>query len=482
MKSTGYANGSWWKISVDWGDGSSNSWKHTHEAGGGTSTSSRTHTYDGDDESFEVTIDPENGSTWNKSVSCQEDDDPDADPTPDPTPEPPPPEERRDIPTLPENPNAEPLNPELLLGAPPNDQNNDQNQNLNSNNIERSSGDGGQGSSSSANSQSLGRRPIAAKQAWTCRWLPTAVLVVPYTPGVQCQIVSGAGISVGSIRDQGPLAAVDVWGPLGVKADVCIAARGKMLILNAMFAPRRQEALSAYSPREGVTCAYIDAPGTVVLLPGVPDSVAEETQASEPEEPKKLSNLVFLIEDPVESAVPLIYCRIIARQNLHVRMGPAGERTGLIVAGRNLAALARTDNWFKVTLDGDERWVSAHFVNMIGQCQPQSEVLGSGAPAESIEDLRAKAGRLSNLVFLISDTLESAVPLQGCQIKARQNINVRMEPAGQRTGLMAAGHALTVLARTDNWFKVLLDGEERWVSAHFVNMTGSCQLQSVHLL
>ena len=141
------------------------------------------------------------------------------------------------------------------------------------------------------------------------------------------------------------------------------------------------------------------------------------------------------------------------------------------MGGRTFTALARTDNWFKIILDGAERWVSAHFVIEAGPCLPYD----ADQPAASIEDMRAKEGKLSNLVFLIGDEPVSAVALTDCQVTARRNLNVRSNPAGQRTGRVAAGRTVTALARTDNWFLVALNGDERWISAHFVNMRGACQ-------
>ncbi|MCY4062828.1 MAG: SH3 domain-containing protein [Chloroflexi bacterium] len=208
--------------------------------------------------------------------------------------------------------------------------------------------------------------------------------------------------------------------------------------------------------------------------PAPQEPAAEPTPEPTPEPPKKRSNLVFLIKDDAESAVALGDCHVRARQNIHVRLAPAGERIGLVIAGHTFRALARTENWFKVEYEGAERWVSSHFVNMVGPCQlPEA-----GEPAVSFEDLRAIGRKLSNRLFLIGDAVESAVILEDCQVTPREVIRVRMEPAGQRTGLVMAGHTLMALARTENWYMVNLDGAERWVSAHFVNLRGHCQPQA----
>ena len=281
--------------------------------------------------------------------------------------------------------------------------------------------------------------------------------------------MSGAGIGIQSVIDQKPIDAVDIWSPPGVRAEVCFAAMGKILFLDATTSPRRQQSLPA-TYAGGHTCASISNIGIVILLPGAPDQVAEEQTETPAAESPRRNNQVFLIEDAVEGAVSLTNCRVSARFNLNVRVEPAGQLTGLISAGQTEAALARTENWFKVLLDDAERWISAHFVNMRGSCQLESDIGASEEPRTGERDRR-------NAEFLIEDAVESAVSLADCSITARQNLNVRMEPAGQRTGRISSGSTLTALARTENWFMIMFDGAERWVSAHFVDMSGDCQYQ-----
>ena len=171
----------------------------------------------------------------------------------------------------------------------------------------------------------------------TCLNLPAWIQVLAYTPGTQCQILSGAGIGVQSIIDAGPLGAVDIWGPPGLQADVCFAAFGEIIFLNATTSPRSQQTLPMFYPGDGRTCTYINQPGMVILMPGGPEQVVDAAEAqteAPPSPPKKRSNLVFLIKDDAESAIGLVDCRVRARQNIHVRLAPAGERTGLVIAGR----------------------------------------------------------------------------------------------------------------------------------------------------
>ena len=205
-------------------------------------------------------------------------------------------------------------------------------------------------------------------------------------------------------------------------------------------------------------------------LPSADDISIESLRANS----VKLSNRVFLIKDAAESAVLLEDCQISTRKSLRVRAEPAGQRTGLVMAGRSLTAIARTENWYKVELDGAERWVSAHFVNMRGPCQPQAGSPTSEATAASLADERNDSAKPGSLAFLLEDDPDAAVSLEDCRITARHDLHARMTPAGQNSGLVLEGRTLTSLARTENWFLVLIDGAARWVSADFVNTEGSC--------
>ena len=95
-----------------------------------------------------------------------------------------------------------------------------------------------------------------------------------------------------------------------------------------------------------------------------PASLADERNDS-----PKIGSLAFLLEDDPDNAVSLDDCRITTRQDLHARMTPAGPETNVILDGRTLTALARTENWFLVLLNGGGHRISAHFVNMNGGCQ-----------------------------------------------------------------------------------------------------------------
>ena len=85
------------------------------------------------------------------------------------------------------------------------------------------------------------------------------------SPWIQFCEVSGDAISNAAVRNAA-IAAVDIWGPLGVAGEVCFTGDGSLLLLDTAFSPRRLVWLHA-NQHNGKTCAFFDRAGTVVLLP-----------------------------------------------------------------------------------------------------------------------------------------------------------------------------------------------------------------------
>ena len=84
--------------------------------------------------------------------------------------------------------------------------------------------------------------------------------------GVHFRQLDGAGIGVQSIIDAGPLAALDVYGYVEQGVEVCFPQIGRVIFLDARAMPRAITTLPA-TVRNGMTCAYLDSPGSLVLLP-----------------------------------------------------------------------------------------------------------------------------------------------------------------------------------------------------------------------
>ena len=84
--------------------------------------------------------------------------------------------------------------------------------------------------------------------------------------GVHFRQLDGAGIGVQSIIDAGYLAALDVYGYVEQGVEVCFPQMGRILFLDARTMPRAITPLES-TVRDGMTCASISSPGSLVLMP-----------------------------------------------------------------------------------------------------------------------------------------------------------------------------------------------------------------------
>ena len=84
--------------------------------------------------------------------------------------------------------------------------------------------------------------------------------------GVHFRQLDGGGIGIQSIIDAGPLAALDVYGYVEQGVEVCFPQIGRVIFLDARTMPRAITTLPA-TVKDGMTCVYLDSPGSLVLLP-----------------------------------------------------------------------------------------------------------------------------------------------------------------------------------------------------------------------
>ena len=124
---------------------------------------------------------------------------------------------------------------------------------------------------------------------------------------------------------------------------------------------RTMSDLSAFS-LNGMTCAVINGPGIVVLLPGDAPP-ARVGQSAAPSSSRALSG-----------------CMVRTDYMLRFRDGPGGEiikgmvdpwgypMNGFLPPSVTLTALERTADWFKVDYHGTQGWVSAGHVSPQGAC------------------------------------------------------------------------------------------------------------------
>ena len=84
--------------------------------------------------------------------------------------------------------------------------------------------------------------------------------------GVHFRQLDGAGIGIQSIIDAGYLAALDVYGYVEQGVEVCFPQVGRILFLDARTMPRAITPLES-TVVNGMTCASISSPGSLVLMP-----------------------------------------------------------------------------------------------------------------------------------------------------------------------------------------------------------------------
>ena len=223
----------------------------------------------------------------------------------------------------------------------------------------RSGGSGSGSSSSNSGSALRGVRPSPVPPE-TCQTLSTSGsgIIVSFSIDlrydIQCQQLDGAGIGIQSIVEAGFTNAVDVWGYVR-EAQVCFEnASGSLLFLDAAAAPRTITPLQSISV-EGMICAVINRPGSVVLIPS---TTAESTTAES----------TTTVQVPIQ-AVQLESCKVTMNYILNLRDAPAGPKVlAWIPYLARLDASARTDEWFFVEWLGISGWVLAEFVYAQGNC------------------------------------------------------------------------------------------------------------------
>lgn len=168
---------------------------------------------------------------------------------------------------------------------------------------------------------------------------------------VQCQSLDAAGVGQQSVIDMGFIDAVDVYGYVELGATVCFYQSGSLVFLDAATSPRVISMLPVHI-EDGMTCGYINRPGTVVLVEQQGDALQQAQSTGD--------------ADPV---VPLDNCRVTTNYILNFRDAPDGElKDALIPYDMTLVAINRTEGWFNVIYGDDNGWISADLVQTIGSC------------------------------------------------------------------------------------------------------------------
>lgn len=253
----------------------------------------------------------------------------------------------------------------------------------------------------------------------TCQMLPPIISVSSDTPGIQCQRVSGGAIGNEQVEMKMPMDAVDVWGPSNVVAEVCFEGSGSITFLDAMYAPRKQMSLE-YGMKDGMTCATISGPGTVVLLPGM------------------------MMDDMMDMD----------------DMDKMDDMMAMDDMDKMDDMMAMDD------MDKMDDMMAMDDMDKMDDTMAMDDM-------DDMDDMD-KMDDMKMDYAMMMDTMDSMIPLEGCELTARYNLNFRDEPGGKMIGIVAGGMTKMAIARTPNWFKVDHRDAEGWISAHFVNGHGDC--------
>ncbi len=194
----------------------------------------------------------------------------------------------------------------------------------------------------------------------TLKQLPPEIQVNNWLDGAQGRRVGILEIAQPEIIAQVVLDAVDVFGYVSPGVEVCFAQYGRIVFLDAAFAPRRASDLGTYQ-RTGRTCALIDRAGTVVLLRG---DGPPPPQAPQP----PLQNTPPANTNP-NPGRGLGECEVQPFANLKVRQSPPDGLVLGVTASRDwLRASDKRAGYFKVAIWQIEGWISGDYVNTRGDC------------------------------------------------------------------------------------------------------------------
>jgi len=192
----------------------------------------------------------------------------------------------------------------------------------------------------SSQSASVNPPPASSPMPPSCEALPDSIAVTAVSSGFECQPleIHGYGAEADFING------VDLAGDLGIGAQVCFRGMGAVVLLEPLVMPPSATLLTSYS-MPGMTCAWTDREGLLMLVQSKPLSAAAD-----------------------ESESQLAECVLFTREVLNFRASPDGGAIRLIPAHSSLVASARDDGWFQVSYDGKTGWISADYVDTSGTC------------------------------------------------------------------------------------------------------------------
>ena len=175
-----------------------------------------------------------------------------------------------------------------------------------------------------------------------CEAVSDSITVTSVNSGIACTPMDTTGLSLLT----GYLDAVMITGELELGVQVCFRNSGSLIFLDMSSATPRMTELDSYSVG-GMTCGWVDRPGTVVLV----------------------ATSIALGASNDSTILPLSSCDVITRSRVNFRATPGGDGLNTVIpTDTRLNASARTANWFNVRYGGTNGWISADFVFTFGNC------------------------------------------------------------------------------------------------------------------
>ncbi len=193
----------------------------------------------------------------------------------------------------------------------------------------------------------------------TCGPLSAAGITVLPTyglgSGAQCQRMSQGEIGDQSALSGGFIDAVNLWAYVQQGVEICFNQLGALTFIDFSTSPRTISTLAPYN-KNGHTCATVNAPGIVILVPGTPSSATPPPSAAAPAS-----------SQPTAPSAPT-GCPIHTTGHLKLRAKPSlvAEILDWVPRGSNLAAISRTTFWYQISYAGQTGWIGGAFVR--GNC------------------------------------------------------------------------------------------------------------------
>ncbi len=214
-------------------------------------------------------------------------------------------------------------------------------------------GDSGRGDDGDSSSAAQAQPAVKLPPPDTCAALFPEIQVSNYSPGTNCQRVTGWAIGHPDLIAAHPDPVVDVWGWITPQTQVCFPANsGRILFVDTTAMPRTLAPLPAFTSDGMLLCATINRAGQVALIAdGSPPAFSHNPAPT-----------------PAHGAKPLSDCMVRTEYSLNFRDAPAGHKIGGVPHNAVLTALARTDDWFKVDYHGAQGWIAARYVAPMGIC------------------------------------------------------------------------------------------------------------------